>query len=184
MAIEFADRPVHPITVEEALRMLDAGVFLDPSRIELLRGVLLEKPVKSPDHAGAKKRLGQWLKAFYPDQLRLEDPIVLPDGISMPEPDLAVVESGEYTTRHPTSALLVIEVSKTSHKLDTIVKPPLYASAGVPDYWVVDVVNQRVVVFREPEPDGYASQTIHEPPGSLQPIAVDVPPLDLAQFFR
>ena len=54
----------------------------------------------------------------------------------------------------------------------------------MPDYWVVDVARQRVIVHRDPEPDGYASQTTHEAPGTLAPLRVDVPPLDLAQLFR
>jgi Uma2 family endonuclease len=77
----------------------------------------------------------------------------------------------------------VIEVAKTSLRLDTTVKPPLYASAGVPDYWVVDVVGSRVLVFRDPRPNGYRTQTTHAAPGKLQPLAVNIAPLDLSALF-
>ena len=54
---------------------------------------------------------------------------------------------------------------------------------GVPDYWVVDVVARRVRVYRDPTPDGYETITTHGPTGTLQPLAVDVEPLDLAALF-
>ena len=182
MALQFADLPVRPITAEEALRMLDAGVFAEPNRIELLRGVLVEKPVKSGSHEDVKERLTAWLWPVGPTALRFERPLITPDGISMPEPDLAVGERGEPSP-HPTTADLVIEVAKTSITLDTTVKPPLYASAGVPDYWVVDVVRRRVIVFRDPTPTGYRAQTAHVAPERLRPLNVDVAPLDLAALF-
>ena len=64
------------------------------------------------------------------------------------------------------------------------IKPELYAAAGVPDYWVVDGMAKRVRVFREPRGDGYASRTALGPGGFAEPVAVDVPPLDLAELFR
>src|SRR4051812_27468710 len=149
MALELADRPVYRITVEQALRIADAGIFRDEARLELLLGVFVDKPLKSAEHESVKRRLIRWLWSVGPDALRFEGPLIAPDGISMPEPDLAVVEPGDDRP-HPTTALLVIEVAKTSIKLDTTIKPPLYAAAGVPDYWVVDVVKQRVIVFRDP----------------------------------
>jgi Uma2 family endonuclease len=182
MALELADRPVRPITVDEALHMLDAGVFADPKRLELLLGVITEKPVKSIEHEAVKKRLVRWLWALGPEVVRFEGPIVAPDGISMPEPDLAVVNAASEAG-HPTTARLVIEVAKTSYRVDTTVKPAIYASMGVPDYWVVDVVGRRVIVFREPRPNGYATQTVHVAPEQLQPVAVDIAPLDLGTLF-
>jgi Uma2 family endonuclease len=67
---------------------------------------------------------------------------------------------------------------------DTKIKPELYSAAGVPDYWVLDVAAKRVRVFPEPATDGYAAQSVRGPDGFLEPVAVDVPPLDLAAVFR
>jgi Uma2 family endonuclease len=183
MALELADRPVRPITVDEAMRMLDAGVFENAHRIELLHGVLTEKPVSSPEHVGVKVRLRRWLSEFDPEVLRLEDPLVAADGISMPQPDVAIVEPGDYDAAHPRTAHLVIEIAKTSFRLDTTVKPPLYAAMGIPEYWVVDLARRRVLVFRDPTPDGYDTQTTHAPPGTRSPLAVDIAPLDLSMLF-
>lgn len=183
MVHPLAEYPVRPITVDEALRMLDVGILQDGEPVELLLGAFVAKPVKTPEHVEVKGRVGEWLWELGPRRLRLQDPLVGADGISMPEPDLAIVEPGDPSA-HPVAALLVVEISKPSYRLDTTVKPPIYASMGVPDYWVVDVARQRVVVYREPRATGYASQSIHEAPGTLAPLHVDVPPLDLAQLFR
>jgi Uma2 family endonuclease len=75
-------------------------------------------------------------------------------------------------------------VASSSPAMDTRVKPELYAAAGVPDHWVVDVAAPRVQVLREPGGDGYGSQAVHKPDGLVQPVAVDLPPLDLAALFR
>src|SRR6185436_18744342 len=88
MALEFADLPVRPITVDQALRMVDAGIFEDEDRLELLLGVLVEKPVSSPEHVELETRMSQWLWTLGPRRLRLHAPLVASDGISMPEPDL------------------------------------------------------------------------------------------------
>ena len=183
MALELGDRPVRPITVDEALRMLDAGVFENPNRIELLHGLLVEKPVSSPAHVGVKTRLSRWLWELGPERLRLEEPLVAADGISMPQPDVAVVEPGDYELAHPTTALLLVEIARTSFKLDTTIKPVIFAACGVPDYWVVDVARRRVLVYRDPTPDGYDTRTTHAPPESLGPLLVDVPPLELTRLF-
>jgi len=183
MALELADLPVRPITVDEALRMFDAGVFEAPSRIELLRGILVEKPVSSPQHSEAKTRVSEWLWGLGPRILRIEDPVVGWGVISMPKPDLAVVAPGDYSREHPAAALLVVEISKSSFVVDIKVKAPIYAAMGVPDYWVVDLERQRVLVHRDPTPDGYARPTVHRAPEQLQPIAVDIEPFDLNALF-
>ena len=75
--------------------MLDVGILQDGEPVELLLGVLVAKPVKTPEHVEVKGRVGEWLWQLGPRRLRLEDPLVGADGISMPEPDLAVVEPGD-----------------------------------------------------------------------------------------
>jgi Uma2 family endonuclease len=182
MAFVLGDSPLHRLTVDEVMRMLEAGVFEDPQRLELLHGVLTEKSVRSPEHRLLKRYLAAWLDG--PDrEVFVEDPVVVPDRMSLPEPDIAVVPPGEYRHEHPGDAYLIIEVAMTSLKTDLQVKPSLYAAMGVPDYWVVDVVSRRVHVHRDPTPDGYATLTTHGPAGTLTPLEVDVPALDLAALF-
>jgi Uma2 family endonuclease len=185
MAFTLGDRPVRPLTADEVLRMVEAGILAEDRRVELLLGVLTELSPISPQHAGIKARIVRWLDAAVPRYtVRTEDPLVVPDRTSLPQPDIAVVEPGDYLLAHPDGALLVIEVAWSSLEIDTKIKPGLYAAAGVPDYWVVDVAAKRVRAFREPGGDGYASKAVLGPAGAIDPVAVDVSPLDLADLFR
>jgi Uma2 family endonuclease len=185
MAFVLGDRPVRPLSVDDVLRMLRAGILTEDNRLELLHGLLTEKAVKSPEHCEIKNRLADWL--WRPDRhrVRVEGALLVADQTSLPEPDIAVVERVSYGDRHPAGALLVIEVARTSLTVDLQVKPPLYAATGVPDYWVVDIDAHRVHVFRTPTPgDGYATRTTHGATDTLAPLSVDVPPLPLNALFE
>jgi Uma2 family endonuclease len=184
MAFVVGDRPVRPLTADDVMRMVDAGILSEDERVELLHGALVEVSPPSPEHAAVKARLVEWLFAPERYAVRTEDALVVPDRTSLPEPDIAVVERGEYLHAHPATAHLVIEIAIASRTIDTKVKPPLYAAGGVPEYWVVDVPARRLRVFREPRADGYGSETIVGPEGRLEPLAVDVAPLDLGELFR
>src|SRR4051812_37175702 len=184
MALELGDRPVRPLTADEALRMVELGILGEDERVELLHGVLWRKAVKSPGHEELKRRLIAWLDTRAETHwIRVESPIAVPDGISLPEPDIVAVEPGDYMHAHPTTALLVIEVAAGSRKLDLTVKAPLYAAAAVPEYWVVDVAAQRVHVFTDPGTDGYASATIVDAGGKIVPIAVEAESIDVGALF-
>lgn len=183
MAFVLGDSPIHPFTVDEVMQMLEAGILPEDNRLELLHGMLTEKAVKGPEHSVLKGRLATWLWSRAAYEVRIEDAIRVADDTSLPEPDIAVVEHGDYLREHPYGAFLVIEVAKTSLKIDMEIKPPLYAAAGIPECWVIDVNARRVHVHRDPTPDGYDKITAHGPTGTLQPLAVDVEPLDLSALF-
>lgn len=185
MALTVGDREVRPLTADEVLRMVEAGILSEDEPLELLHGALTAVPVKSPDHEAVKSRLFAWLGAGASAGryvLRVESPILVPDGMSLPEPDVAVLERPPSPTAHPTTALLVIEVAVTSHRVDTRIKPPLYAQAGVPEYWVVDVPGRRVRACRRPEGGRYAEEAIMED-GPLQPTHVEAEPLDVTALL-
>jgi Uma2 family endonuclease len=183
MAFVVGDRPVRPFTADQALQLLEVGVLPDRNSLELLHGVLTEKAVKGLEHEELKTRLIMWLAGARDSVLRVEGPIRVEDATSLPEPDLAAVEPGNYLVDAPHGAKLVIEVAKTSLKFDIEIKAPLFAATGIPDYWVVDVVARRVHVHRDPTSNGYATISTHGPCGPLAPLEVDVPPLDLAVLF-
>ena len=186
MALTAGDRDIRPLSADEVLRMVEAGILEHPERLELLHGALTEKPVKSPVHEAVKSRLLEWLGPGWARRhylVRIEAPLVVRDRLSLPEPDVAVVEPREYLERHPDRAFLVIEIAHSSTATDTKLKPALYAAAGVPEYWVVDVPSRRVHVFLAPEDGRYTASTILEPPMTLTPTAVEVAPLPLASLF-
>jgi Uma2 family endonuclease len=184
MAFVLGDRPVRPLTADEVMGMVEAGILSSEERVELLHGVLTEKSVKSPGHEELKMRLLRWLDPTAEGhRVRVEACFVVPDRTSLPEPDLVAVPPGDYTKVHPSAALLAIEVASSSLKLDTTIKAALYAAADITDYWVVDVAAKRLRVFRDPGPDGYATETVLGPDGHAEPLNVELPPLDLAQLF-
>lgn len=179
------DRPVHPLTAEQVIEAVQAGILPTTHRVELLHGVLVEKVNQGPPHVGVHSLLLRWLFTIS-DLERLEVrpswPLRVPDLHSLPEPDLAVVERPDRPSEHPRSALFVIEVSHTSIRTDTKVKTALYGAAGVPEYWVVDVDARRVIVFTDPTADGYATGREHRT-GPLEPRHLDVEPIDVAALF-
>jgi Uma2 family endonuclease len=100
--------------------------------------------------------------------------------VSEPHPDLAVVTGSprDYLVDHPKTAHLVVEVSDTTLEEDTHDKASLYASGGIADYWVIDLVNDRVLVFRSPKPEAgsrfgqnFASVSAHGRDASIAPLA-------------
>jgi Uma2 family endonuclease len=186
MALTVADRAVRPLTADEVLRMVELGVLSEDEPVELLHGVLTEVSPKSPAHEAVKLRLSRWLApgmAAGTYDVRVEAPIVVPDRTSLPEPDVAVVAAPGDPLRHPTTALLVIEVAVSSLAIDTTVKPALYAAAGVPELWVVDVEARRVRRFNDPAAGAYARVQDLEPPAGVRPQDVAVGSLDLCLLF-
>ncbi len=182
MALTVGDREVRPLTADEVLRMVDAGILAESEPVELLHGVLTAMSPKSPAHSAVKTRLIAWLGpgvAAAGQILRIEDPLVVPDRTSLPEPDLAVVEDGDHTAHHPTTALLVIEVAVSSLRVDTGVKPRLFAEAGVAEYWVVDVPGHCVHTYARPDGGTYEDVGRARADQVLIPRHVTADPLDV-----
>lgn len=187
MALAADDRPIRPLTADEVIRMEEAGILGGDERVELLHGSLTEKPVKTPAHEVVKSRLLDWLRPGWTASaylVRIEAPLVVRDRLSLPEPDIALVEPRDYLAHHPAWALLVIEVAVTSSAIDLHVKPPLLAAAGVPEMWVVDVPGRRVHVFTHPRLDGYGDARIVEGDATLEPTSIETRALVVAALFE
>ncbi|PYR46808.1 MAG: Uma2 family endonuclease [Acidobacteria bacterium] len=103
------------------------------------------------------RRLGERLVRELSDDVhtRVQSPLALSDD-SEPEPDIAVVPAGDYANAHPTRALLVIEIADTSLQKDRGIKTALYATAGIPEFWLVNLTEKIVEVHREPSSGRYA----------------------------
>ena len=141
--------------------MADLGLV--SGRYELVDGDLIHKMGQNPPHAYTFTRLQAWLlTVFEAKQLRLQLPIeVAPQDQrrSEPEPDIAVVaeDRPQYQSRHPRGdeLLVVIEIADTSTAFDLFVKAGLYARAGVPEYWVLDLNRRALFVHRQIEQSTY-----------------------------
>jgi Uma2 family endonuclease len=149
----------HRIRVEEYRRMAEA--FPSGARIELIDGDLIETVVPmNPPHASRVQKLTMALVGQLAGraQIRCQLPVTL-DDYSEPEPDCAVVrfDARDYFDDHPRvpDIFLLIEVADSSRDADRRMKVPLYGRCGVSETWLVDLVDDLVIVYRDPGDDGY-----------------------------
>jgi Uma2 family endonuclease len=163
-------------TVAEYHRMSELGILDADGRTELIDGQILLMTAKGTPHVVALQlsanSLSEQLKS---DALiRTQDPIQL-DDFSEPEPDLVVVRGAilDYTEHHPYSEdiHLIVEIADSTLKQDCQVKDKLYANAGISEYWVVDLKNRQVNIFRNPTSTGYANHLILKEPNEFSPLA-------------
>lgn len=143
-------------------RMAEAGVFSDSERVELLEGVVCTMSPEGRRHVVAVELARKVLTAKLGERagLRIQHPLRVAED-SEPEPDVAVVPDSDpraYLGSHPQSALLAIEVAHHSLRRDLGYKAGLYASAGVPEYWVENLVDDTLEVFRDPSEGTYRSR--------------------------
>lgn len=162
-------------TLDDYHRMIEAGI-LDGRSVELLNGEVIEMSPEGEPHASASVEAGEYLMRLLGDraQVRPAKPITLPSVHSEPETDLAIVErlGREYRQHHPypENIYWVVEYSHTSLSRDLNEKKRLYAMAGIQEYWVVDLQEKVVMLFRHPVDGAYQfEQTLHQ--GTITPLA-------------
>jgi Uma2 family endonuclease len=151
--------PVHPLSVEAYHALGEMGGFGE--KVELLRGIVVDKVSKSPFHTVIVRSLARLLASFLSRNPELallkEDPLTLRD--SEPEPDLAIVDAAEAEDRrrHPASAYLVIEVAISSLEIDRQ-KALIYAESGISEFWLVRPAQGEIDVFSGPEDGQYRNR--------------------------
>jgi Uma2 family endonuclease len=164
-------------TCEQYLGLVAAGVLAPDDDVELLEGVIVAmSPSNLPHDAGVRRvSLALFRAVGERAVVHVQLPLVV-GPYSLPEPDVAVVPGAiaDYDHRRPTEALLVVEVSDTSLKQDRLTKGSIYAAAGFPEYWIVNLVDDCVEVRRAPEPAArrYASITIGRRGESIDVLAL------------
>ena len=170
--------PLVPISLDQYQHMIDSGILLDGDSIELLDGLLVRKDrsgcggdimTHHPRHALLIKRLQ---RLFIPVcesvgwHVQIQLPVALTN-FNAPEPDVAIVRGTEenYADRHPgpSDLLVVIEVADSSLSIDRTTKQRLYATAGIPKYWVINLPESLVDVYESPDAAAgkYARQTTY-----------------------
>lgn len=163
-------------------RLIELGVFQPGEEIELIGGQLLvAEPQGAAHYTAIVKTARALVTAFGPGwYVRTEEPIGL-DGDSEPEPDVAVVPGtpDDYSRAHPSRPVLTVEVADASLASDRHRKGSLYARAGLADYWVVNLVDRVLEVYREPVPDAaapfgwrYARREVVDSSALVTPLAV------------
>jgi Uma2 family endonuclease len=151
--------------------MIDAGLFRD-ERIELIRGVIVEMSPQNMPHSGAIQVLTRLLvpPLLGRADVRVQLPFAAGDD-SLPEPDLALVEQKYFGKAHPDRAFLIVEVADASLKYDREEKAELYAAAGVPEYWIVNLAEKMIERRSEPGAGAYTRVTPYRSGEALAPIA-------------
>jgi len=161
-------------TVDEYLHMAEAGILTKRDRVELLEGEIVEMtPCGSPHGAAVSVLIRLFVIGLGERAVVWPQLTIRLSPRSAPEPDLTIARRRSYRSAHPTAedVLLLIEVADTSLRRDRQLKLPLYAEAGVREYWIVDVSREEVEVHTDPFGSGYASLQRYRRGESLSPSA-------------
>lgn len=168
---ELAPEKFRPLRRTEYDQLIKLGVFED-ERIELLHGALIAMSPSYPEHAGPIGALNMLLTPALVGRATVRVQLgYWANEDSEPEPDIAVVPPGPWHREHPTSAHLVIEVAASSLRKDRHVKAPLYAASRVTEYWIVNVHERCIEVFRDSDGASYRTTSIHRAGESIGLIA-------------
>jgi Uma2 family endonuclease len=173
-------------------RLIDKGAFGPSDRIELLGGVLVVREPQGGPHAMGIRMAEEALRGVFAAgwDVRVQLPVALDDD-SEPEPDISVVPGSfrDYRLAHPTRAALIVEIADSSLGLDRGEKGGLYARAGLADYWIVNLVDHVLEVYRGPAADAgaphgwrYASAVTLRAGDEVTPLAAPhfpIPVVDL-----
>lgn len=169
-------------TREEYDRMVEAGILTTRDKVQLIEGEIVEMSPQTPPHVATTHHLlHRVLGSLFPTapHVRHQAPLALSDR-SEPEPDLAVVPGApqDYRHVHPATALLLVEVSLSSLTYDRTTKAHVYARARIPEYWIVNLRDRCVEVYRDPVvsmPDAasahYATVTSYTSGQRITPLA-------------
>jgi Uma2 family endonuclease len=149
--------PYH-FTVDEYHRLIDAGILGEDERVELINGEIVCQMPIGDRHAGCVNRLNRLFNTRAGGQalVSVQNPVQLVGSEPQPDVALLVPRADDYASGkpHPADVLLLIEVADSSFETDRDTKGLLYAQNGIPEYWVVDLNGDSVLVYRGPRPDG------------------------------
>jgi Uma2 family endonuclease len=179
--------------IAEYHRLAELGFFGEDDRVELIKGEIFQMAAKGKSHSTCNRRSIRELSKLLGNRatLQSQDPIVILDN-SEPEPDIAILRNrpDDYSSAHPSAAdiLLLIEISDSSLKYDQEVKLPLYAEAGIPDYWIFNLVDNYLECYSEPYKDsqgkfGYRRKLILLPNESVSFRCFPELFIDLSKVF-
>jgi Uma2 family endonuclease len=167
-----------PITLDEYEAMVASGEIIPDDRLMLIEGRLIKKMTKHPPHSTATGSCHAEIQALLPAgwHLRKEEPVRIPSRASEPEPDVAVVRGTRktYARRHPNEAdiALIVEVADTSLAKDRALAVT-YGAAGIPVYWIVNLVHYQIEVYTDPDPAGGYRSRVDYQSGKNVPVIID-----------
>lgn len=175
-------------TVAEYHQIIASGIIAPDTPVELIHGQIIEMVPQQPPHAATTDEGGDYLKALFAGKakVRVQLPVTLPPD-SEPEPDFAVVRIDEnlYRDRHPgpDDIHLVIEVADSTLQKDQQYKSKLYAQAGIPEYWIINLKQNQVIVYRQPQDNVYQTEQILGVSDNIQPLRFSDITIELKQLL-
>jgi Uma2 family endonuclease len=181
--------PHWKLSISEYHRMIAAGILLEDDRIELIEGELIDMAPIGFQHSGLTNSLIELLG--YPTRGLAIASVQNPIGIgssSEPQPDFALLKPhpDRYLSRLPRAedTLLIVEIADASLRYDREVKGPLYARAGIPEYWIVNIPERTIEVHRLPDQQPGRYTDIHiASAGSVAPSAFPDVVINLSELF-
>ena len=182
-----AHAETYRFSVEEYNKLGEAGIFHEDDRVELLDGEIIIMAPIGKHHIKSVRRLIRVLSRVYSDlcYVDCQSPVVL-DGFSEPQPDILLVALNiDETDEKPTPAetLLAIEVADSTLRYDAGPKLRAYARAGICEYWIVNLAENAVDVYRQPAGESYAEHFRRERVDQLAPAAFPDRPIAVADIL-
>ena len=175
--------PLRRFTLDEYHRLIEIGFFDEDERVELLEGILVYMSPNYPPHIRTVIRLQRVFAAFFAREdveVRMQGPVSIPEMMTEPEPDLVISrESGaDLDERHPYPAdiLVLMEVSDSSLSYDRTRKRAIYAQAGITEFWIWNLVDSSLEVYRDPHTSSardalYQTKLTYRRGDSVAPLA-------------
>ena len=182
--------PITRMTIQEYDRMIAEGGVTGPeeTRIELIEGELHHMSPIGSLHEVTVDWLNEWAITTFPPKsvwARIQHSIGIPELDTAPQPDVVIVPRQDFAAGRPLAhdVWLVIEVADSSLAYDRKTKGRLYATAGISDYWIVNLGGQCVEVYRQPENAKYTDRTTLRPGTAIQPLACPQVTLQVADLM-
>jgi hypothetical protein len=180
------ETPTRRFSVEEVLIMDEAGVFKPDERFELIEGEIIPMLPIGPFHSDAVDELVELFNARARGRWRVrgEHPLALgPD--TLPQPDVALVRRRRYGASHPKpeDVYLLVEVADSSLRFDRSRKLPLYAKAGIPEVWIINLRDRTIEVHREPQYTGFSSTSTSRRGDTVSPAAFSDVQINVAELL-
>ncbi|HEY9738023.1 MAG TPA: Uma2 family endonuclease [Trichocoleus sp.] len=174
-------------SIEEYHQMIEAGV-LEGRQVELLNGDIVEMVPEGIPHAYLSTKAADYIRSLLKDRVEVREgkPITLQNN-SEPEPDVAIIQplDDEYGQHHPypENIFWLIEFANASLSKDLELKTQVYASAGIPEYWVVNLRKMELIVFTQPLDQSYASRQVFTD-GEVHPVSFPDVAVSVARILR
>lgn len=170
--------------------MVEVGAFSGDfeKHVELLRGEIVTMNPIGPPHSHVLTLLADWsyqVVSLEKIVIRVQQPIRIPSNDSEPEPDLVWAVRRDYLKFHPEphEILLVVEVAESSLAVDRGSKLGIYAEAGIPEYWLVNLIDEQIEVYRNPVGQSYQEGTVVRGDTPIVPLALASATIQPSRLF-